>query len=87
MNRMVTEVSVEIVRNRKLQYLRHKSDVLSILQYSALLVILKNLYPQKYPQNESIDLFYFLHPDTRDPRKTYILKLLFLLCVVRHVII
>lgn len=60
MNRMVTEVLVGIVRNRKLQYLRHKSDVLSILQYSALLVILKNLYPQKYPQNESIDLFCFV---------------------------
>ena len=69
MNKMVTEVSVEIVRNRKLQYLRHKSDVLSILHYYALPVILKNLYPQTYPQNELIDLVYFVHPNTRGPER------------------
>lgn len=50
MNKMVTEVSVEIVRNRKLQYLRHKSDVLSILQYSALSHIEEFIFSEISPE-------------------------------------
>lgn len=50
MNKMVTEVSVEIVRNRKLQYLRHKSDVLSILQYSVLSHIEEFIFSEISPE-------------------------------------